>query len=134
MVGAIDCPPNRVARVVVEKVRGVSAHDVPPTAGTSFVLDRSPFYFGYKRSCLPHPRDVVLHILGLSRRHAYFELREDGWWICDKDSWDGTWIEGQRIHERRLVNGTRVTLGSLGALDHNEPDFKSGITFEFRGT
>ncbi|MBL9103794.1 MAG: FHA domain-containing protein [Myxococcales bacterium] len=54
---------------------------------------------------------VVLADDGLSRRHARLERRADGWWLVDVGSTNGTFVNDVQVHEQRLLDGDRVTLG-----------------------
>ena len=122
---ASDCPSDRRARAVVLEIS--SEHAEAPPVGTAFVLDRSPFFFGWTSSCMPDPRDVAVHGRGMSRAHAFFELRDDGWWVHDGGSTNGTWVDGDRIAvPTKLANGSRVTLGV-----HGGNAGERGVTFEF---
>jgi hypothetical protein len=120
-----ECPPDRRARVVVVEISNKNP-GVPPV-GTEYVLDRSPFFFGLTRSCMPDPRDIAVRAHGMSRGHAYFELRDGGWWVHDNSSTNGTWVDGKPVRSSRVVDGNRVTLGAHGA----DPPVDSGVTFEF---
>jgi RsiW-degrading membrane proteinase PrsW (M82 family) len=61
------------------------------------------------------------HHTAVSRRHA--EVRPaladpsetDGWWLCDLNSANGTYLNGQRLHGCKLLrSGDRITLGYQG--------------------
>lgn len=47
----------------------------------------------------------------MSRRHARFERRDDGWYVIDENSATGTYIDGVRVTERRLRDGDKVQVG-----------------------
>lgn len=55
--------------------------------------------------------DLVLTHPGISRRHCLLEQREDGWWLRDEESANGTLVNGQRCTETRLRDGDEVRLG-----------------------
>ncbi len=57
--------------------------------------------------------DVVLGGRHVSRRHAAVVLRQDGWWVEDLGSRNGTWCEGERILRRRLTDGAAFQLGDV---------------------
>ncbi|MEM7782721.1 MAG: sigma 54-interacting transcriptional regulator [Planctomycetota bacterium] len=55
---------------------------------------------------------VVLNDPQCSRVHAEIFFNEDGWWVRDNRSSNGTYVNGQAIDEARLVDGTEVRIGS----------------------
>jgi two-component system response regulator HydG len=46
-----------------------------------------------------------------SRVHAVVFTNEDGWWVRDEKSRNGTFLNGQKIDEARIVDGTHLRLG-----------------------
>lgn len=66
---------------------------------------------GRREDCDVHIRDE-----GVSRRHAAIEVRGAGAVLHDLDSANGTWVDGKREREARLVDGTRVLVGSQTTL------------------
>jgi len=59
--------------------------------------------------CLPG--DVFPSV---SQRHARIERREDGLWIEDLGSKNGTFVNGQKIERERISPGDILQLGSIG--------------------
>ena len=55
---------------------------------------------------------IVLNDPQCSRMHACVTRNEDGWWIRDNDSSNGTFVNGQTINEARLVDGSEVRVGN----------------------
>lgn len=55
---------------------------------------------------------VVLNDPQCSRVHAEVYRNEDGWWIRDNQSSNGTWVNGQTIDQARLVGGTELQIGN----------------------
>ena len=55
--------------------------------------------------------DVVVPRPSLSRRHAQFELREDGVWLEDLDSTNGTRVNGELVKRCKVTPGEDVMLG-----------------------
>ena len=49
----------------------------------------------------------------VSPRHALLEKRNDGWWLTDQ-SRDGSWINGQRTKNAKIMDGTVIELGRGG--------------------
>ena len=63
-----------------------------------------------------------------SRRHAEIFTRADGWYIIDLDTRNGTLVNGEQVHERRLLPGDVVTIGkaTLTFLDQPPPRAHNG--------
>ena len=55
---------------------------------------------------------IVLNDPQCSRVHAELFRGEDGWWIRDNGSSNGTFVNGQVVDEARLVDGTQVRIGN----------------------
>lgn len=55
--------------------------------------------------------DIVIQANAVSRKHARLEKRSDGWWYVDLDSKNGTYLNGERIHQLRLQDGVELQLG-----------------------
>ena len=54
--------------------------------------------------------EVVCDDPAVSRQHAIVEPRPDGWWLVDRST-TGTFIDGERITQRKLEEPTEVLLG-----------------------
>ena len=72
-----------------------------PTKGTRFVI----------RSALTHVgrgahNDVRLADDSVSETHAKLQRRDDGWYVVDMDSTNGTYVAGTRIDGERRLDGT----------------------------
>src|SRR5262245_43621049 len=48
----------------------------------------------------------------ISRCHARFEKRAEGWWVVDNDSTNGTFVNDERVPGALLRCGDRVSLGN----------------------
>jgi transcriptional regulator with GAF, ATPase, and Fis domain len=55
--------------------------------------------------------DVVLVDRTVSRLHAELDPRDDGLWVRDLGSRNGTFVEGIRVQAARIPNGGRLQLG-----------------------
>ncbi|MEN8131486.1 MAG: VWA domain-containing protein [Pseudomonadota bacterium] len=57
--------------------------------------------------------DSIQHLLidkpTIGREHALIEYEDDGYWLVDRDSTNGTFIDGRRVRGRALLkNGNRI--------------------------
>jgi pSer/pThr/pTyr-binding forkhead associated (FHA) protein len=55
---------------------------------------------------------LVLDDAGLSRINSTFELHNDEVWVYDESSTNGTFVNGERIKEKRLRDGDEVKIGN----------------------
>src|SRR6266545_4139448 len=53
---------------------------------------------------------------GISRRHATIHVDGEGALLRDLDSANGTYVDGARVSEARLVDGSRVSIGGATTL------------------
>lgn len=64
--------------------------------------------------------DVRVDDPGASRRHAEIRIVWNGaryeFWLVDLHSTNGTVVDGKRVGETRLVNGSRITIGATTLL------------------
>ncbi len=70
--------------------------------------------------------DVVLDDGSVSRFHAWFEKNEQGWWVADAGSKNGTSVSGKALPARQaklVTSGTRVKIGSLELTFLDTPGF-----------
>ncbi len=75
--------------------------------GTNFLLDpQRANRIGRGSDC-----EIVLVDPGCSRVHAQFVRDEQGWWMVDKGSRNGVFLDTQRVDRARLVDGSRFHIG-----------------------
>ena len=72
-----------------------------------WVLDSGRLVMGRLPTC-----EISLNDANASRQHAELVKREDGWWLVDLDSTNGTFVNGSLVKERRLGPGDRIQIGS----------------------
>lgn len=67
--------------------------------------------------------DLTLMVDGLSRRHASVERRQDGYWVLDLGSRNGTFVNGAALPPggARLDDGDSIVLGSAVTLVFRDP-------------
>lgn len=70
-----------------------------------------------------HPQnEIVLESLAISRRHARFERRADGWWVVDLNSRHGIRRNGRPVEgEARVHHGDWIELAGVGVGFLNDP-------------
>ena len=67
--------------------------------------------------------DFALDEEGVSRRHAGFRVEPDGSVIvCDLDSTNGTFVNGERVKEAVLRDGDKIQIGSVTILKFSYQD------------
>lgn len=57
-------------------------------------------------------REIVLYDPGASRLQAEVVWKDDGWWLVDGASANGTYLNGERVNTQRLQTGDRVRIGA----------------------
>lgn len=88
-----------------------------------YEVGEAPLTVGRAKAC-----DVVISLLGLSRRHARIERRAQGIFVCDLGSQNGTWVNNERIeNERLLAHGDLMNFYEYGLLYLDDPDVQIGF-------
>jgi len=80
-------------------------------AGTVFLLAHDPTIVGRSEEC-----HVIIPDPWISSRHCHLEMRSGELWIVDLGSRNGTCVDGRRVHEAALRDGSRVGLGRTEAV------------------
>ncbi len=83
---------------------------VEGTDRRNIVLDHFPFTVGRRTD-----RDLVLTDPRVSREHALFMRENDGIYLEDQNSRQGTFINGERVTRQKLVRNDRLEFGVQGA-------------------
>jgi transcriptional regulator with GAF, ATPase, and Fis domain len=65
--------------------------------------------------------DLVVSDPAVSRLHVEFEARDDGVWVRDLGSRNGTFVEGVLVQAARVPDGGRVQVGSTAVTVSYEP-------------
>ena len=72
--------------------------------------------------------EVVIGLLGLSRKHAKIFASEDGFVIKDLDSQNGTWVNNERIEGSRVLrHGDLMNFYDYGVLFLEDADVDVGL-------
>jgi uncharacterized RDD family membrane protein YckC len=69
---------------------------------------------------------IVIADPSVSRAHAYIEKRSDGYYLVDKNSSNGTFINGKKISQQKLNHNDKLNLGSASLVFEDEEE---GATF-----
>jgi pSer/pThr/pTyr-binding forkhead associated (FHA) protein len=78
-----------------------------PNAGSTFLLEADTSSVGRNTES-----EVFLDDITVSRTHAVFERRaDDGWFIRDAGSLNGTYVNGEQVDETKLATGDQVQIG-----------------------
>jgi pSer/pThr/pTyr-binding forkhead associated (FHA) protein len=77
-----------------------------PNAGSTFLLVAAATSVGRDPGS-----DVFLDDVTVSRTHATFGRRDDGWFITDVGSLNGTYVNGEQVDETKLTTGDEVQIG-----------------------
>jgi pSer/pThr/pTyr-binding forkhead associated (FHA) protein len=75
--------------------------------GKAHAVTSPKVVLGRSRDC-----DIRIGDLNASRRHAELRKDDDGYWIVDLGSMNGTLVNGKPVDRERLEDGDRITLGS----------------------
>lgn len=74
--------------------------------GLTFALQKGDIFVGRHAQC-----DLVLHDLEVSRRHLKITSEDNGWWLDDLGSTNGSFVNGQRITHQMTAPGDRIQIG-----------------------
>ncbi len=78
-----------------------------PLKGKQFIIYRDPTVIGSS----PRSEIYLFKDPLIEPAHAVIHTIRDGYEIEDKDTPDGTWINGQRIKRKRLTTGDEIRIG-----------------------
>jgi len=57
--------------------------------------------------------DAVISDPSVSRYHAELHFSDGEWWLHDRESTNGVWVDGVQVSRTRLTDGDTVTLGRV---------------------
>jgi len=86
-----------------------------PCFGDVFLLDAEQLVIGREAD-----NGITISDASLSRRHCAIVRDGTGWMVRDLGSFNGTFVNGERITEGRLGHGDRLCLGGTDLLFHAE--------------
>jgi pSer/pThr/pTyr-binding forkhead associated (FHA) protein len=79
-----------------------------PNAGSTFLMAAELTTTGRDTSSAIFLDDVTV-----SRKHAVFERRAEGWFVKDTGSLNGTYVNGEQVDETKLATGDEVQIGKF---------------------
>jgi len=97
-------PAELASRTVLVVYHRNGAEIAPLRRGKALVVGRTP------------GSDLVIRDESLSRRHASFEISDEGIRVEDLGSTNGTWLRGQSVGVETLSPGDTVLLGDVTAV------------------
>jgi pSer/pThr/pTyr-binding forkhead associated (FHA) protein len=77
-----------------------------PNAGSTFLLDAE-----VTRAGRSPDSDVFLDDVTVSRRHAEIRRQQDGWYVHDLGSLNGTYVNRERVEMTKLASGDELQIG-----------------------
>jgi len=84
-----------------------------PDIGLTFSLKDAEVFIGRHGQC-----ELVLHDPEISRRHLKIAPGENGWWLDDLGSTNGSFVNGQRITHQTAAPGDRIQIGQSVLVIH----------------
>ncbi len=87
-----------------------------PYNGQEFAMKNGTFTIGRDPSC-----DLFLNNMTVSRLHAQITITDNGATIVDKDSLNGTWVDGQVVERAPLNYGSTLQIGTFEMLFQKKP-------------
>jgi hypothetical protein len=79
-----------------------------PLKGEVFYLESFPVSIGREPSC-----DLFLNNMTVSREHAVIEHEAGHIVVYDRDSLNGTWVDGKIIEKAELYEGSLLQVGTF---------------------
>jgi hypothetical protein len=70
---------------------------------------------------------IIIRDKRISRQHACIELHQDGPWVTDMNSLNGTTVNGQAVQSHRLQDGDLVGFGKVLEFRFEAPDASSSL-------
>jgi pSer/pThr/pTyr-binding forkhead associated (FHA) protein len=120
-------PPGRLTILALHDDRTDPRN---PAVGSQYEMNHAPYSLG---NFCTQSQHIMVSTRGISRLHTLFTVEDGAWWAECMGSTFGTWIGGERVTRRKLVDGDRITVGPLGDPE-SATDSSNGIVLEFRAS
>ena len=79
-----------------------------PNAGSTFLLEGDETTMGRDTDSAVFLDDVTV-----SRKHAVVERHDDEWFVVDRGSLNGTYVNGEQVDRTKLTTGDEVQIGKF---------------------
>jgi pSer/pThr/pTyr-binding forkhead associated (FHA) protein len=79
-----------------------------PNAGSTFLLKDEETTVGRDTGSA-----IFLDDITVSRRHALVQRRDEGWFVIDSGSLNGTYVNGEQVDETKLATGDELQIGKF---------------------
>ena len=79
-----------------------------PNAGSTFLLEGEETTLGRDTESAVFLDDVTV-----SRKHAVVERHDDEWFVVDRGSLNGTYVNGEQVDRTKLTTGDEVQIGKF---------------------
>lgn len=79
-----------------------------PNAGSTFLLEGGESTVGRDTESAVFLDDVTV-----SRKHAVVERHGDEWFVVDRGSLNGTYVNGEQVDRTKLTTGDEVQIGKF---------------------
>jgi pSer/pThr/pTyr-binding forkhead associated (FHA) protein len=79
-----------------------------PNAGSTFLVKDEETTVGRDTGSA-----IFLDDITVSRRHAIIQRRDDGWFVIDSGSLNGTYVNGEQVDETKLATGDELQIGKF---------------------
>ena len=98
--------PKKLFSAATREACLVHIYPTGPTMGCRYPLSERLLLIGRGDDC-----DIRLCDHSVSRKHARIEPEDDGYFVSDQQSTNGTFVNGRRIAEMVLSDEDRITIG-----------------------
>ena len=79
-----------------------------PNAGSTFLLEGDETTVGRETDSAVFLDDVTV-----SRKHAVVERRGEEWFVVDRGSLNGSYVNGEQVDQTKLATGDEIQIGKF---------------------
>jgi diguanylate cyclase (GGDEF)-like protein len=99
--------PKRLVSTTSREACMVHIYPTGPSMGSRYSLNGLALVLGRGEDC-----DIQIHEHSVSRKHARIELGNDGYYVADLQSTNGTFVNDMQITHARLHDGDYLRVGN----------------------